>query len=128
MTASRSPAVVRWLFLILALVSLALGIVGMFLPLLPTVPFVLLSAWAATRSSPRLARWLEQHPQMGPYIREWRAGGVVRRKAKWMATTLMSASAAAMLLLVGPKWPILLAIGVMAAVLAWLWRRPEQPA
>ena len=128
LAASRPPVVLRWLYLALALASLALGVLGMFLPVLPTVPFILLAAWAAARSSPRLERWLEQHPRMGPYIREWRAGGVVRRRAKWMATALMSASAVTMLLVVGPKWPILLAIGVMAAVLAWLWRRPEHPS
>ena len=120
-----SPAVVRWLFFALAITSLALGILGMFLPVLPSVPFILLAAWAAARSSPRLSRWMEEHPRMGPYIRDWRAGGVVPRKAKWLATGLMSASAVTMLLVVGPTWPIGAAIGIMAVVLAWLWRRPE---
>ena len=117
---------VRWLYLLLAFASLALGIVGLFLPVLPTVPFVLLAAWAAARSSPRLLHWLENHPRFGPPITDWRRGGVVRRKAKWLATALMSASAVSMLLFVGPRWFVLAAIGVMAVVLAWLWRRPEE--
>lgn len=124
----RSPPVVRWLLLALALVSLAAGIVGVFLPVVPTVPFVLLAAWAAARSSPRLSRWMEEHPRMGPYIRDWRAGGVVPRKAKWMATAVMTGSAAAMLVVVGPRWYVWTAVAVMAAVLAWLWQRPEQAA
>ena len=124
----RSPTVVRWLLLAVAVLSLAAGIVGLFLPVVPTVPFVLLAAWAAARSSPRLSRWMEQHPRMGPYIRDWRAGGVVPRKAKWMASILMTASGIGMLLLVGPRWFVWTAIAVMAAVLAWLWQRPEQAA
>jgi uncharacterized membrane protein YbaN (DUF454 family) len=116
---------VRWLFLLLAVASLALGLLGLFLPVVPTVPFVLLAAWAAARSSPRLLHWLETHPQFGPHIADWRRGGVVRRKAKWLATVLMAASAASMLLFVGPRWFVLAAIAVLAIVLAWLWRRPE---
>ena len=118
---------VRWLFLLLAVASLGLGIVGVFLPVLPTVPFVLLAAWAAARSSPRLLHWLESHPHFGRHIADWRHGGVVRRKAKWLATLLMAISAASMLLWLGPRWHVLAAVGVLALVLAWLWRRPECP-
>ena len=67
---------VRWLYLLLAFASLALGIVGLFLPVLPTVPFVLLAAWAAARSSPKLLHWLENHPpeRCAQYHRGRRAG------------------------------------------------------
>ena len=122
------PAPVRWLLLALALVSLALGIVGIFLPVLPTVPFVLLAAWAASLSSPRLSRWLDQHPQFGKPLNEWRRHGVVRRRAKWAATLAMTVSATASLVLLQAHWAALLAIVCMACVLVWLWRRPEQPA
>jgi uncharacterized protein len=115
----------RWLFLLLAVTSLALGIVGLFLPVVPTVPFLLLSAWAAARSSPRLLRWLESHPHFGPPLRDWRNGGVVRRRAKWLASLVMAASAAGMLLWRGPRWYVLAIAAVMAVVLLWLWRRPE---
>jgi uncharacterized protein len=117
--------VARWLFLALALLSLALGVIGIFLPVLPTVPFILLSAWAAARSSPRLLAWMENHTAFGPMLTEWRRGGVVRRRAKWAATAVMSASAALMLVVVPMRWMALLAIGCMACVLVWLWRRPE---
>jgi uncharacterized membrane protein YbaN (DUF454 family) len=123
--ATPPPTVARWLFLALAVLSLALGVIGIFLPVLPTVPFILLSAWAAARSSPRLLAWLENHTAFGPMLSEWRRGGVVRRRAKWTATAVMSASAALMFLLVPSRWIALLAIGCMACVLVWLWRRPE---
>jgi uncharacterized protein len=123
---SQPAAPVRWLLIGLAVISLLLGIVGLFLPVLPTVPFILLSAWAAARSSPRLLAWLEGHPSFGPMLTEWRRGGVVRRRAKWLATVTMSASAVIMLLTFPKRWVALLAIAVMACVLVWLWQRPEK--
>ena len=119
-------APVRWLMMALALVSLLLGLMGLFLPVLPTVPFILLSAWAAARSSPRLLAWLEGHPSFGPMLTEWRRGGVVRRRAKWMATFTMGASAVLMLVTLPKRWTAMLLIACMACVLIWLWRRPEK--
>lgn len=121
------PAPVRWLLLALALVCLALAIAGIFLPVLPTVPFLLLAAWAASLSSPRLSRWLDNHPRLGKPLHEWRRHGVVRRRAKWAATIAMAVSATASLVLLRAHWAALLAVACMAGVLAWLWRRPEQP-
>lgn len=118
----------RWLLMALALVSLVLGLIGLFLPVLPTVPFILLSAWAAARSSPRLLAWLEAHPAFGPMIIEWRRGGVVRRRAKWLATLAMGASALVLLLTLPRRWLAVLLVACMACVLIWLWRRPEQLA
>ena len=117
---------IRWFYFILALVSLALGIVGAFLPILPTVPFILLSAWAAAKGSPRLLNWLESHPKYGPHIHDWRLGGVVSRKAKWAAPIMMSLSAVIILLTVAKPWARGFSIGTMVVVGAWLWRRPER--
>ncbi len=122
----RRLPLVRWLYLSLALLSLLLGVIGLFLPVLPTTPFVLLAAWAAARSSPRLLGWLEQHTVFGPMISDWRRGGVVRRRAKWLATVVMGLSAGYLLYAVRPLWIAGLALVCMAAVLLWLWRRPEQ--
>ncbi len=119
---------VRWLFLALAVTSLALGVIGAFLPVLPTVPFVLLAAWAATRSSPRLSNWLETHPKMGPMIMDWRNGGVVTRKTKWLSTVMMTGGAVTMSLFVRPWWVPAMAISIMACVAVWLWQRPENHA
>ena len=118
---------VRWALKTLAVLSLTLGIIGAFVPVLPTVPFILLAAWAAARSSPRLSHWLENHPRMGPHIRDWRRGGVVSRPAKWTATLMMSLAGAIMLAFARPLWLALVAIGIMASVGTWLWQRPEQP-
>lgn len=110
---------------ILAVVSLVLGVIGAFVPVLPTVPFILLSAWAAAESSPRLHAWLEGHPKYGRMIREWRERGAVRRPAKWAATVMMTLSSGVMFLTLPNRWvPIAVSL-LMAGVLAWLWRRPE---
>ena len=118
----------RWVYLGLALLFLLLGVVGIFLPVLPTTPFILLAAWAAARSSPRLLVWLEEHTVFGPMIRDWRRSGVVRRRAKWMATLVMAASGAYLLLSAHPRWAAWLAITCMGSVAVWLWRRPERLA
>ncbi|MBC5764446.1 YbaN family protein [Ramlibacter albus] len=118
---------VRWFYFAMALLSLGLGILGAFLPILPTVPFILLAAWFAARSSPRLLAWLENHAHFGRYIRDWRNGGVVSRKAKWAATIMMSISAVIIVLTVANPWARFFSIGTMVVVGSWLWRRPESP-
>lgn len=124
----RLPARVRLTRMALTLagiVSLLLGLLGAVLPGLPTTPFILLAAWAATRGSPQLLAWLEAHPLFGQMLRDWRRGGVVSRKAKWSATLVMASSAVVILVLVHKPFVQVVAIGTMACVLAWLWKRPE---
>lgn len=115
------------MFKALAVVSLGLGILGAFLPVMPTVPFVLLAAWAAARGSLRMSLWMERHPQMGPMIRDWRAGGVVQRRAKWLASLMMAGGAISMSVLVRPWWLPAIGIATMVIIGIWLWKRPEHP-
>lgn len=118
----------RWLLLALAGVSLATGVVGIFVPGLPTTVFLLIAAWAAARSSPRLHAWLLAHPVFGKLIADWQAGGYVSRRAKRNAALAM-ALCAALLWWSGSRWWVsLLACSCMAVVLVWLWRRPEPDA
>ena len=119
------PAPLRWLLLVLALASLVLGVVGIFVPGLPTTVFILLAAWAAARSSPRLHAWLWYHPVFGAMLRNWAQGGCVARRAKWSATVLMGLCAAVIWAVHSRGWIAAVATGCMALVLAWLWMRPE---
>lgn len=119
------PWPVRWLLLAFAVLSLALGIIGILVPGLPTTVFILMAAWAAARSSPRLYRWLWNHRLFGPPLRNWAQGRTVNRKAKWSATAAMAASAGILLATATQGWVAACAITCMACVLAWLWRRPE---
>ncbi len=115
----------RWAWWLLAYASLGLGLVGIVIPGLPTVPFVLLAAFAAARGSARLHRRLLAHPQFGPMIRDWQAQGAVSRRAKWLATFMMSACAAIMFLAAPKTWMAASGSAIMALVAFWLWRRPE---
>lgn len=123
----RSP-VLRWLLLLAAVACLAMGIIGIFVPGLPTTVFVLMAGACAARSSPRLHAWLWRHRLFGGMLRNWAAGGFVSRKAKWSASITMAVCAVIMLLVPAPGWAKLLSISCMACVLAWLWCRPEPPA
>ncbi|MFG6461043.1 YbaN family protein [Roseateles sp. DXS20W] len=115
----------RLLWRALAVLSIALGLVGIVLPGLPTVPFLLLAAWAGSHGWPALEQWLLAHPRFGPPIRRWREHGAVPRRAKWLASLMMTVSAAVLLLSSAPL-PVQIAVpALMACVAAWLWRRPD---
>ncbi|HEU4535135.1 MAG TPA: YbaN family protein [Polyangiaceae bacterium] len=122
------PGRFRWAWTLFAYLSLGLGIVGIVLPGLPTVPFVLLAAYCAARGSQRLHAKLLAHRQFGPMIRDWQANGAVSRRSKWLATTMMSICAV-ILFLTSPKlWAAAAGATTMAAVAVWLWLRPEPRA
>lgn len=115
----------RWLWLLLAYLSLGLGALGVLLPGLPTTPFVLLAAFAAARGSQRLHRWLHAHRVFGPVIRDWEREGAVSRRAKRLAVATMALCAVLMLLTAPRWWMGATGTAVMALVAIWLWRRPE---
>ena len=117
----------RWAWWLLAYASLGLGLVGIVVPGLPTVPFVLLSAVAAARGSQRLHGRLLVHAQFGPMIRDWQAYGAVSRRAKRLAVTMMTVGAAVMFLTAPRWWMAAIGTVVMLIVGVWLWSRPKPP-
>lgn len=117
----------RFLYLALAYLCLALGFIGIFVPGLPTTPFVLVAAWAAARGSKRLHDWLHAHRVFGPMVRDWQAYGAVSRRAKWVSTLTMLVCAAIFFLTSPRWWMAALGSAIMASVAVWLWRRPEPP-
>ena len=130
MSAMTERSRFRWAWWLLAYASLGTGIVGIFVPVLPTTVFILIAAYAASRGSERLYRYLTGHPRFGPSIRQWHEHGAVSRRAKWAATLTMLASALFLLLsmrAVGAHkgWMVALPIACMAVVALWLWLRPE---
>lgn len=119
----RSLAIALWRTL--AIVNVALALLGMVLPVLPTVPFLLVAAWAGSRGWPRLEDWLLGHPRHGESIRRWRDHGAVPRRAKWIASLMMVSSALLLAASGAPLWAKHAAPATMAAVAGWLWMRPE---
>ena len=122
---SQGSKLSRILFGILAYVSLAVGIIAIFIPGLPTTEFILLAAWAATKSSPRLSAWLENHRLFGPMLSNWRNGKLIARRAKISATVTMLICAVMMLIVLKHNWWIYFAVAGMVLVNLWIWSRPE---
>ncbi|MBD3785605.1 MAG: YbaN family protein [Sphingomonadales bacterium] len=116
----------RHLCLVLGLVFTALGFVGVFLPVLPTVPFLILAAACFARSSQRLETWLLEHRHFGPLLRDWRARGAIPRRAKWMA---LSGSALGFVMFIRgsqPGWPLIAMVGgVMLFGVVYVFTRPD---
>lgn len=110
----------------LALLCVVLAGIGVVLPGLPTVPFLLVAAWAGGHGWPRLERWLLAHPRLGPPIHRWRAHGAVPRRAKWFASSMMVVSTVVIALSAAPLAAKLGVPGVMLVTAIWLWRRPER--
>ncbi len=115
----------RWAWLALAYVALALGIIGIAVPGLPTTPFILLSAFAAARGSRRMHDGLLAHPVFGPMITAWEREGAISRRAKWTATIAMAACAVVMFMVASKLWLAAFGTATMAVVAVWMWSRPE---
>jgi len=119
-----SSRVIRWLWLALAYASLLVGVIGVILPGLPTTPFILLAAFAATRGSPKLRVWLHQHRLFGPMVSDWQRQGAVSLTAKRTATITMVLCAVIMFSTAPHWWMAATGCVFMLVVAIWLWRRP----
>ena len=118
----------RLFYLALGWLSVALGIVGIILPILPTTPFLLVAVWAFSRSSPELAARLRNNPHAGPYIVAWQDYGVIPAKAKVLAMTMMTIMGGYLWGWSGlPLWASAGAIAVLVAVAAYILTRPSLP-
>jgi len=124
----RSP-LVRWLLIVAGVACVLLGVVGIFLPLLPTTPLLLLAAACFARSSRRFHDRLLANRTFGPLILEWERHRSIPRRTKLTAIALMSATlAVSIVLFVEPTWlqGLLAAFGVGLAI--WLYRIPSRDA
>jgi hypothetical protein len=115
----------RALWLVGGWLALVIGLIGVFLPLLPTTPFVLVAAWCFSRGSPRVERWLLEHPRLGPVVRDWREHHAVPLPAKQFATVMMAISSLGAIFLLPMPWSWLPAIVCTGAAIA-LWRLPTR--
>ena len=112
-----------WLFI--GLVSLLSGIAGILLPLVPTTPFILLSAFAFARSSPRLHCWLVTHARFGPIITNWERYGAISRRTKIVAVAVIALTPILTLMIGAPLWALVAQILVLAGVVFFIVTRPE---
>ena len=115
----------RFLWAILGLICVGLGLLGVILPLLPTVPFMLLAAFFFARSSERLHNWLLSHRNFGPAIVDWRERGAISQRVKRLSTAAIMAMFS-LSLLMGLR-PLILVIQalVLSCVVLFIWTRPN---
>ena len=114
----------KFLFAFLGSVSLALGIMGVFLPVLPTTPFLLLSATLYMRSSQRLYDWLMSHKHLGAYIRNFREHKALPLRVKVVSVTMVWATLLYCAICVAKEWWmsavfIAIALGVTIHILCF---------
>ncbi|MET0103955.1 MAG: YbaN family protein [Sedimenticola sp.] len=116
----------RPLLLGIGWLSLGAGALGVFLPLLPTTPFLLLSAWCFSRSSERLHRWLLDNPRFGHVIRRWEEEGTMERRIKVRAIGLVILGFSISVLLVPMPLHARVALVLLGLAIAYyLYRIPE---
>ena len=114
----------RRLYLAGGLISMALGAVGALLPLMPTVPFLLLAVYCFARSNPAWEKRILDHPHWGPQVRDWRDRRAISRRAKTLAIGAMTTGAVFTYFTLGaPYYWISIAILVIAG--SWIATRNE---
>lgn len=117
----------RIVLLLAGWLCMGLGLVGVFLPLLPTTPFLLLATACFVRSSPRLHARLLAHPRLGPFLEQWRRERSIPRAAKRRAYVLVVACFALSIAL-APSTAVRVLLGVLAlGLLVFLSRLRTTP-
>ena len=117
----------RIAWLVVGLVALALGAIGIALPLLPTTPFILVAAFAFAQSSEKLHRWLLDHNVFGPLIDNWQRHGAISRRTKVISVVTMAALPVISLVLAAPPIVIIVQLVVLGAVALFILTRPDPP-
>lgn len=120
--------VIREFYLAVGWLSVAVGFIGIFLPILPTTPFLILAAACFSRGSPRLHNWLLQHRYFGPPLYDWENGGAIRPRVKVTATALMWMGIGFAMLVRPFPWVLrVIAIAVGLGVTIFILSRPSTP-
>ena len=113
----------RYLYIILGTFSLVMGIIGIFLPVLPTTPLLLLTAYCYYRGSKRMHAWLMHHPIFGEHIRNFREHRIIPRRVKIVTLTLLWASLLFCAYILTPIWlkclMMCIAVGVTWHILSY---------
>ncbi len=125
----HAPAnpMVRHCLLALGFLMVGLGTLGVCLPVVPTAPFLIVAAWAFSRSSERFHNWLYSHPHFGPPLVAWNRHGVIPVTAKVLSVVGMYGSVVLVVMFVATDWVLpAIHIAVVTAVAAYILTRPSR--
>ena len=123
----HASPLVRVLLMVAGALCVALGVVGIFVPVMPTTPFLLVAAACFARASPSLYRRLLASPRFGPLIVEWRRHRSIPWRTKLFAMALMAISLSiSIVLFVRPAWAQAAMAAFGLALLAWMYRIPSR--
>lgn len=118
----------RFFWLVAGLLFVAIAMVGVVLPLLPTTPFLLVATYCFARSSERLNRWLLNHPTFGPLIDNWNRYGSIDRKSKRISIIVIVLTPIITVLIGVPMWALAAQIAVLACSATFILTRPNPPS
>ncbi|MBW8190479.1 YbaN family protein [Neiella marina] len=118
---------IKYLFMhLLALICVGLGILGAFLPLLPTTPFLLAAAALSAKASPRLHAWLMNHPVFGKSLRHYQQHRAVSPRTFLVAMAVLWPTILASALMVPIWWVAVLLLVIASSVSVFLWRARQR--
>lgn len=122
----KTSHLLRICYSILGWVMIVLGFIGTVLPIMPTVPFLVVASWCFARSSPRFHHWLYHHRVFGLYIQQWEEHGAIPLFVKIFATVSMTGSFLLFLLVAHPAlWLALLVAAVLLIIIIYMITRPS---
>ena len=113
----------KWLWRTLGLLFVGMAYIGAITPGIPTTFFALLAAWAFSKSSPKLDKWLHEHPLLGKYLNNWEQKRVYPNKGRWMMVGVMLISLITMVFTLPIKVPIYASVTFMIIII-WAFRYP----
>jgi uncharacterized membrane protein YbaN (DUF454 family) len=106
------------------IIAVALAVLGAFLPIMPTVPFLLVAVFCFARSNPAWEQKILDHPHWGPQVLDWRERRAINRRAKFMAIGAMTTGVGFTWLTLGAPW-VFLSLTILLVVGSWIWTRNE---
>ena len=123
--ARQRGKIARALWFCLGVLAVVLGVIGIWLPGLPTTPFIILAAACFARSSDRMHDWLMNHKTFGPMIRDWRERGAISKRAKRLAVLMMLAAWALSFVMGLPTWVLIAQALLLGGSATFILTRPS---
>ena len=118
----------RFLWLLAGLLFVALGAIGVVLPLLPTTPFLLVATYCFARSSERLNHWLLNHRTFGPLIDNWQKYGSIDKRSKQISMIAIALTPVITVMIGVPWWALAAQLVILTASATFILTRPLPPA